>query len=161
MSVRTENEWKREFDELRAAHGAMAAKATWQDYLDAYGHTRCSVREYFLFKFYEKDRETRDSYLTLQRRDRFIHQIHDDESCNATVPGNKVLFNMLFEPYLCREWINPTVGYAGGICRLCQKARQGDAQARLRWQGPWHQHLRIHHRRGRRSPCTIRSWAPP
>lgn len=116
-----ENEWKREFDEMRAVHGAMAAKATWQDYLDAYGHTRCSVREYFLFKFYEKDRETRDSYLTLQRRNRFIHQIHDDESCNATVPGNKVLFNMLFEPYLCREWINPTVATAEEFVAFVKK----------------------------------------
>ena len=104
----TEKECKREFDGLRAAHGAMAAKANWKDYLDAYVQTHCTTHEYFLFKFYEKDRETRDSYLTQWRRDRFIHAIHDDESCNATVPGNKVLFNMLFEPYLCREWINPT-----------------------------------------------------
>ena len=104
----TTADWKRQFDELRAAHGAMAANARFEDFLDAREQTGCMVREYFLFRFYEKSRAERDTYLTYDRRDRFIHDIHDDESCNATVPGNKVLFNMLFDKYLAREWLNPT-----------------------------------------------------
>ena len=101
-------ERRRKFEELRAAHGAAAAGARFEDYLDAYAQTGCGIPEYFLFKFYAKSREERDTYLTYERRDRFIHSIHDDESCNATVPGNKVLFNMLFGKYLAREWLNPT-----------------------------------------------------
>ena len=99
---------KQEFLAQRAALGSEAANANWQDYLNAREQTGCSVLEYFIFKFYKKSRAERDTYQTVARRDRFIHQIHDDESCNATVPGNKVLFNMLFGKYLAREWINPT-----------------------------------------------------
>ena len=99
---------KQEFLAQRAALGSEAANANWQDYLNAREQTGCSVLEYFIFRFYKKSRAERDTYQTVARRDRFIHQIHDDESCNATVPGNKVLFNMLFEKYLCREWLNPT-----------------------------------------------------
>ena len=99
---------KQEFLAQRAALGSEAANANWQDYLNAREQTGCSVLEYFIFRFYKKSRAERDTYLTYDRRDRFIHDIHDDESCNATVPGNKVLFNMLFDKYLAREWLNPT-----------------------------------------------------
>ncbi len=101
-------ERKAQFKRLQAAHGAPAAKATFQDYLDAYEQTGCRVEEYFLFRFYQKDRAARDTYLTYDRRYRFVKAINDDQSLNATVPGNKVLFNMLFDKYLAREWINPT-----------------------------------------------------
>ena len=102
------NFYKRQFYEYRAYAGEAAAKATVRDYRRAYKHTRCSGREYILFRFYEKSREERDTYLTNLRRDRFIRQIGDDQTSNASVPGNKILFNMLFERYLCRAWINPT-----------------------------------------------------
>lgn len=85
---------------------AMENKPSWRAYRAAYAHTRCSAREYFIFRFYEKSRVECDSYLTLRRRDRFIHQIGDDETSNSSVPGNKILFNRLFEGYLRREWLN-------------------------------------------------------
>ena len=99
---------KARFVRLKAAHGAMAEKATFRDYRDAFEQTGCCVEEYFLFQFYLKDRAERDTYLTYDRRYHFIQAINDDQTTNATVPGNKVLFNMLFDKYLAREWINPT-----------------------------------------------------
>ena len=97
-----------QFYEYRTYAGERATNVRWKDFLEAYEHTRCTGREYFLFRFYEKDRATRNTYMTNRRRNRFIHQIGDDESQNATAPGNKIIFNRLFEKYLCREWINPT-----------------------------------------------------
>ena len=54
---------------------AMENKPSWRAYRAAYAHTRCSAREYFIFRFYEKSRVECDSYLTLRRSDRFIHHI--------------------------------------------------------------------------------------
>ena len=82
-------------------------ESTFRDYRDAFEQTGCCVEEYFLFQFYLKDRAERDTYLTYDRRYRFIQAINDDQTTNATVPGNKVLFNMLFDKYLAREWITP------------------------------------------------------
>ena len=40
---------KARFVRLKAAHGAMAEKATFRDYRDAFEQTGCCVEEYFLF----------------------------------------------------------------------------------------------------------------
>ena len=45
------NFYKRQFYEYRAYAGEAAAKATVRDYRRAYKHTRCSGREYILFRF--------------------------------------------------------------------------------------------------------------
>ena len=66
------------------------------------------MREYFLFHFYERTPEERDTFVTTARRDEMIHEIGDDETINASAPGNKILFNRLFGEFLCREWLNPT-----------------------------------------------------
>ena len=96
------------FAQKKAEQGAMAASASFEDYLAAREQTGCNIAEYFLFQFYKKDSAERDTYLTYERRDSIIRRINDDQTSNATVPGNKVLFNMLFDKYLAREWINPT-----------------------------------------------------
>ena len=94
-----------EFQRLCAACGV---RPSWRDFLRAQAQTRCSAYEYFLFRFYERPAAVRETFMTTAQRDAFIAHIGDDFSCNASTPGNKILFNMLFEAYLCREWLNPT-----------------------------------------------------
>ena len=96
---------RRAFEEALARVGA---RATWEDFLQARRQTGCNVREYFLFHFYERTPEERDTFLTTARRDAIIHYIGDDETINCSAPGNKILFNALFGDFLCREWLNPT-----------------------------------------------------
>ena len=94
-----------DFQRLCAVHGL---RLSWRNFLDVKEQTGCSVREYFLFRFYERPAALRETFMTTVQRDAFVACIGDDSSCNASTPGNKILFNMLFEPYLCREWLNPT-----------------------------------------------------
>ena len=94
-----------DFQRLCAVHGL---RLSWRSFLDEKEQTGCSVREYFLFRFYERPAALRETFMTAAQRDAFIARIGDDFSCNLSVPGNKILFNTLFEPYLCREWLNPT-----------------------------------------------------
>ena len=96
---------RRDFEADRARFGVQAS---WKDFLRAREQTLCTTREYFLFHFYERSAAERDTFLTTQRRDDLIHAIGDDETINASAPGNKLLFNALFGEYLCREWLNPT-----------------------------------------------------
>ena len=96
---------REEFQRLCAVHGL---RLSWRNFLDVKEQTGCSVREYFLFRFYERPAALRETFMTAAQRDAFIARIGDGFSCNASVPGNKILFNTLFEPYLCREWLNPT-----------------------------------------------------
>ena len=94
-----------EFQRLCAAHGI---RPSWRNFLEAKEQTGCSVREYFLFRFYERPAAVRATFMTTAQRDAFVTCIGDDLSCNTSAPGNKILFNMLFAPYLGREWLNPT-----------------------------------------------------
>ena len=86
---------------------ALGLKLPWRDYLRARKQTGCEVREYFAFEFYKKDDAQRDTYLTLQRHDAFTKAVGDVNRA-ITIPGNKVLFNMIFGAFLQREWINPS-----------------------------------------------------
>ena len=94
-----------EFQRLCAACGV---RPSWRDFLHAQAQTRCTAYEYFLFRFYERPAAVCETFMTTAQSDAFIAHIGDDFSCNASTPGNKILFNMLFEAYLCREWLNPT-----------------------------------------------------
>lgn len=96
---------RREFERGCADFGVQAS---WKDFQQARAQTLCNVREYFLFHFYERTPEERDTFVTTARRDEMIHEIGDDETINASAPGNKILFNRLFGEFLCREWLNPT-----------------------------------------------------
>ena len=112
---------KAEKQEFEASCKRLSVNASWDDYLAAREQTLCSVREYFLFSFYEKTPEERDTYLTELRRNRFIHEIGDDESGYGSVPGNKILFNLLFGEFLCREWLNPTACTAQEFAAFVKK----------------------------------------
>ena len=85
----------------------LGLELPWKDYLRARKQTGCEVREYFAFEFYKKDDAQRDTYLTLQRHDAFTKAVGVVNRA-ITIPGNKVLFNMIFGAFLQREWINPS-----------------------------------------------------
>ena len=109
---------RRAFEEALARVGA---RATWEDFLQARRQTGCNVREYFLFHFYERTPEERDTFLTTARRDAMIHYIGDDETINCSAPGNKILFNALFGEFLCREWLNPTAASPEAFAAFVQR----------------------------------------
>lgn len=69
--------------------------------------TDCDEEEYFGYEFYRRTDEERDAYLTRNRRTQIVRKIGDEEEA-LTIPGNKLLFNLLFGEFLGREWINPT-----------------------------------------------------
>ena len=69
--------------------------------------TRCDEEEYFGYEFYHRTDAERDAYLTRVRRDRLAIKVGDVNEA-LTIPGNKVLFNMIFGSYLMRRWINPS-----------------------------------------------------
>ena len=69
--------------------------------------TRCDEEEYFGYEFYHRTDAESDAYLTRVRRDRLAIKVGDVNEA-LTIPGNKVLFNMIFESYLMRRWINPS-----------------------------------------------------
>ena len=94
-----------DFQRLCAVHGL---RLSWRNFLDVKEQTGCSVREYFLFRFHERPAAVRATFMTTAQRDAFVTCIGDDLSCNTSAPGNKILFNMLFAPYLGRKWLNPT-----------------------------------------------------
>ena len=83
---------REEFQRLCAAHGI---RPSWRDFLEAKTQTDCNAREYFLFRFYERPAALRETFMTTAQRDAFIAFIGDDSSCNASTPGNKILFNTL------------------------------------------------------------------
>ena len=80
---------------------------SWKDYENAYAQTLCYPQEYVAFQFYKKTPEQRDTYLTMRRQDKIVQEIGDDPR-EVSVPGNKILFNILFKEFLAREWLNPT-----------------------------------------------------
>ena len=69
--------------------------------------TGCDEEEYFGYEFYRRTDEERDAYLTRVRRNALAQKVGDVDAA-LTIPGNKVLFNMLFGEFLRRKWINPT-----------------------------------------------------
>ena len=75
--------------------------------LHARKRTDCDEEEYFGYEFYRRTDEERDAYLTRNRRTQIVRKIGDEEEA-LTIPGNKLLFNLLFGEFLGREWINPT-----------------------------------------------------
>ena len=74
-----------DFQRLCAVHGL---RLSWRNFLDVKEQTGCSVREYFLFRFYERPAALRETFMTAAQRDAFIACIGDDSSCNASTPGN-------------------------------------------------------------------------
>ncbi len=95
---------KREFEHFRSV---LKLDIPWKDYLRAREQTGCQVREYFAFEFYQKDEALRDTFLTMKRHEALARAIGDVDRA-ITIPGNKVLFNMLFGEFLQREWNDPS-----------------------------------------------------
>ena len=77
------------------------------DFERAQRQTACDVEEYFGYEFYKKSEQQRDEYLTRRRRDALAREL-GDVVAPLTIPGNKVLFNLLFPEFLHREWLNLT-----------------------------------------------------
>ena len=98
---------RRQAKEFQRRKSAIGVQADWKDFLRARAQIDCSVAEYFAFELFRKDEEARDSYLTWNRQQRFIRRIGDVDA-PITIPGSKTLFNVYFEEFLQREWINPT-----------------------------------------------------
>ncbi len=98
---------KRDKEEFERRCKVLKLDIPWKDYLRARKQTGCEVRKYFAFEFYNKDDALRDTFLTLKRHDVFAKKV-GDVNMALTIPGNKVLFNMLFGEFLQREWNNPS-----------------------------------------------------
>ena len=93
--------------EIAEYNARLGQRVDVDDFLKARKQTDCDVEEYFAFEFYNKNEAERDAYLTRVRRSSLIRKMGDVDE-GITIPGNKVLFNMLFGEFLRREWINPT-----------------------------------------------------
>ena len=97
--------------ELEEYNARLGLHADIRDFERARKQTACDVEEYFGFAFYKKSDAERDAYLTRVRRSVLMQKIGDVDE-GITVPGNKVLFNMYFQEFLRRAWINPTAATA-------------------------------------------------
>lgn len=96
-----------EREKLAHHNQALGLRVSWKDVCHARRAFGCSVDEYFHFDFFHKSDAERDAYLTQLRQDEIASSVGDD--CRPlTIPGNKVLFHMLFGEYLRREWCNPS-----------------------------------------------------
>ena len=142
---------RRSFDEALARTGAQAC---WEDFLQARRQTGCNVREYFLFHFYERTPEERDTFLTTARRDAMIHYIGDDETINCSAPGNKILFNALFGEFLCREWLNPTTCTDAQFADFIRRHERVMVKPALAGRG---EGLRVYHYQGDEDAAALRA----
>lgn len=93
--------------EIAEYNARLGLRVDVRDFEKARKQTDCDVEEYFGFEFYKKDEAERDAYLTRVRRTKLIRKMGDVDE-GLTIPGNKVLFNMIFGAFLQREWINPS-----------------------------------------------------
>lgn len=103
-----ERDYIREEQEKLARHNkTLGLHVSWKEMCRAHRKTGCCVDEYFHFEFYQKSDAERDAYLTVFRQDVIAERIGDVHR-PLTIPGNKVLFHMLFGEFLRREWRNPS-----------------------------------------------------
>ncbi len=115
------HEWsKRQKMYLENYCKSLNIHATWEDYLNAYNQTQCRPSEYIAFEFYKKTPAERDTYLTMERQDAIIRELGDDKR-ELTIPGSKVLFDMVFGEFLEREWLNPTACSADEFVAFVKK----------------------------------------
>ena len=98
----------------------LGLNVTYEEYERTSRRTGCDEEEYFGFEFYKKTEAERDEYLTRVRRNEIARKVGDVVK-PLTIPGNKVLFNMIFGEFLHREWINPTAATPEAFAQFVRK----------------------------------------
>ena len=94
-------------EELDTCNAHLQLQVPFRQFVEARRRTGCDVDEYFAFEFFKKTPEQQETFLTRARRSEVIEAIGDLD-IPSTIPGNKLLFNMIFGEFLARDWINPT-----------------------------------------------------
>lgn len=61
----------------------------------------------------------------------------------GSVPGNKILFNLLFGEFLCREWLNPTACTAQEFAAFVKKHGTVMVKPACDGCGPGHSSLQL------------------
>ncbi len=103
--------------ELEEYNARLGLHADIRDFEGARKQTACDVEEYFGFAFYHQRDAERDAYLTRVRRSVLRRKVGDVDEA-ITVPGNKVLFNMIFS-YFCAAGSIPQPARRRNLPGLC------------------------------------------
>ncbi len=98
---------KRDMADLQRHNELLGMHVSWKEFRRARDLTGCTVDEYYLFEFYDKSDKERDAYLTMPRQGEIARKV-GDKLVAYTIPGNKILFNTLFDDLVRREWLNPS-----------------------------------------------------
>ena len=81
--------------ELDTCNAHLQLQVPFRQFVEARRRTGCEVDEYFAFEFFKKTPEQQETFLTRERRSEVIRAIGDLDM-PWTIPGNKLLFNMIF-----------------------------------------------------------------
>ena len=106
--------------ELDTCNAHLQLQVPFRQFVEARRRTGCDVDEYFAFEFFKKTPEQQETFLTRARRSEEIRAIGDLDM-PSTIPGNKLLFNMIFGEFLARDWINPTQASSAEFVRFVRE----------------------------------------
>ena len=90
------------FREVKKNEQASFAKILLDMIISSFKY-KASFLDYFLFKFYEKDHEQRDSYITTGRLYEFYTEMNDQEKIDNF--SNKAKFNKIFKEFMHRDYL--------------------------------------------------------
>ena len=107
-------------EELDTCNAHLQLQVPFRQFVEARRRTGCDVDEYFAFEFFKKTPEQQETFLTRARRSEVIRAIGDLDM-PSTIPGNKLLFNMIFGEFLARDWINPTQASSAEFVRFVRE----------------------------------------
>lgn len=90
------------FKEVKKNEQASFAKILLDMIISSFKY-KASFLDYFLFKFYKKDHEQRDSYITTGRLYEFYTEMNDQEKIDNF--SNKAKFNKIFKEFMHRDYL--------------------------------------------------------
>ena len=144
--------------ELDTCNAHLQLQVPFRQFVEARRRTGCEVDEYFAFEFFKKTPEQQETFLTRERRSEVIRAIGDLDM-PWTIPGNKLLFNMIFGEFLARDWINPTQASSAEFVRFVREHGEVMIKPALDYGGKGIEVLPLRGRRGRARAPQPAAWA--